>query len=141
MKKLLGTFLFVLASSALKGLRANPAAHMELTKLKMSLLYVKSIKTFRLLFMSLLSMGVCLVFLLMGLILFHASVFLYAPWSMGTKMFVGLGFSLAYLLGTAFIFAQVFASDKWLKIFHAEAMIDHLHKEASPKEETNPVEK
>src|SRR5579872_1429234 len=100
MRKTLWTLFLLWASSAIKALQADQGGHMELTRLKMSLMYVRSIKTVRLLFMSLLSMGVCLVFLFVGLILFHISLFLYAPWSMGTKMLVGLLCSAVYLLAT-----------------------------------------
>jgi len=134
MRKILWTSLLLWASSAAKGLMSNQGEHMETTRLKMSLMYVRSIKTFRLLFMSLLSMGVCLILLFMGLVLFHVSLFLYAPWSMETKMTVGLLCSLFYLLATYVLFSKIFASDKWLKIFHAEGILDHLHKEVIPKE-------
>src|SRR5580704_14055374 len=98
MKKTLWTLLLLWASSAVKGLQANQGGHMELTRLKMSLMYVQSIKTFRMLFMCLLSVGVCLILLLTGIILFHVSLFLYAPWSMETKMLVGFLSSAVYLL-------------------------------------------
>lgn len=140
MKKMIGTVLLLMASSAFKGLRANTGGHLELTKMRMSLLYLRSIKTFRLLFMSMLSMGVCLIFLFTGLILLHLSLFLYAPWSVETKMMVGLISSLVYLLITAALISQIFASDKWLKIFHADALMDHLHKETAPKDDVQPVE-
>jgi len=139
MRKTMGALLMLLMSSAFKG-QINPSGHMELTKLRMALLYLRFIKTSRLLFLSLLSMGMCLVFLLAGLILFHVSLFLYAPWSIPTKMFVGLGFSFFYLLVTLIVFSQIFASEKWLEIFHAHTIIDHLNKEAVPKANHKPME-
>jgi hypothetical protein len=84
-------------------------------------------------------MGVCLVFLFVSIILLHVSLFLYAPWSMGTKMMVGLVCSLVYLLATLVMFSQIFASDKWLKIFHAETIMDHLNKETAPQDSIEPV--
>ena len=132
MKKTLWTLLLLWASSAIKGLQAHQGDHMELTRLKMSLLYVQSIKTLRLLFMSLLSMGICLILLLVGLVLFYVSLFLYAPWTMETKMLVGFLSSAIYLLGTLALFSRIFAADKWLEIFHAEGIMDHLKQEATP---------
>jgi hypothetical protein len=129
MKKALWTFLVLGVSSVMKRLQAHQGGHMELTRLKMSLAYIQSIKTFRLLFMSLLSMGACLIFLFVGLILFHATLFLYAPWGMATKMCVGLFCSAGYLLLTYILFTRTFDSDKWLKIFHADAIINLLQKE------------
>jgi hypothetical protein len=139
MKKSIGALLLLLASSAFKGVQLNPSGHIEMTRLRMSLMYVRFIKTFRLLFLSLLSIGVCLVFLFVGLILLHVSLFLYSPWSMGTKMVVGLSCSLVYLLATLVMFSQIFASDKWLRIFHAETIMDHLHKEAGPTDTIKPT--
>ena len=101
----------------LKGLQANQGDHMELTRLKMSLMYVRTIKTFRLLFMSLLSMGICLIFLLVGLILFHVSLFFYAPWSMETKMLVGFLSSAIYLLATSVVIFQDFCCGQMARDF------------------------
>ena len=129
MKKTLWTLLLLWASAAIKGLQANQGDHMAITRLKMSLMYVQTIKTFRLLFMSLLSMGVCLVLLLAGIILLHVSLFLYAPWSVETKMLVGLFSSVIYLLASFVLFSKIFAADKWLEIFHAHGIMEHLKQE------------
>jgi len=134
MKKTLWTLFLLWASSAMKGLQTNQGGQMEITRLKMSLLYVQSIKTFRLLFLSLFGMGTCLVLLFLGLLLFHISLFLYTPWSMYTKLTVGLCCSIVYLSGTVIMLSQIFASDKWLKIFHAETLLDQWNKEAPSKE-------
>jgi len=138
-KKTVWPFLLLMLSSAFKGLRAN-STDLELTKLKFFLTYVRLVKTLRLLFMSLLSMGVCLVFLLTAIILLHVSLFLYAPWDRETKMVVGLTCSIFYLLATLVVFYQAFASDKWLRIFHADGIMNHLHKEVGQKDMTNPDE-
>ena len=130
MRKALWTLLALGASSLVKQIRTNPGNHMELARLKLSLLYLRSIKTFRLLFMSLLSMGVCLTFLLVGLILLHATLFLYAPWSIETKMLVGLTGSVAYLVAAFVMVSKTFASDKWLKTFHADTLTNKLNTEA-----------
>lgn len=141
MKKTLWAFLLFAVSSAIKGLQANQGGPMELTRLKMSLVYVRSIKTVRLLFMVLLGMGVCLVLLFVSLVLFHITLFLYAPWSVGTKMLVGLLCSAVYLSATFVMFSQIFASGKWLSIFHADAIMEHLHKKEVPKDTLKPAEK
>jgi pilus assembly protein TadC len=131
MKKTFWTLLLLWASSAIKGFQAHQGDHMELTRLKVSLMYVRTIKTLRLLFMSLFSMGVCLVLLLVGLVLFYVSLFLYAPWSMETKMLVGFLSSAIYLLASFVLFSKIFAADKWLAIFHAESIIDRLKHETA----------
>jgi hypothetical protein len=135
LRKTLWTFLLLGATSAIKGLQFNQGGRMELTRLKMSLVYVRAIKTFRLLFMSLLGMGVCIVFLFMGLALFHASLFLYSPWSMQTKMIIGFLFSAVYLLMTLTLLYKIFAQDIWLKIFNAENILDQIKGEIGPAEE------
>jgi hypothetical protein len=129
MKKTFWTLFLLWASSAIKGLQANQGDHMAMTRLKMSLMYVRTIKTFRLLFVSLFGMGVCLVLLLAGIILLYVSLFLYAPWSADTKMIVGILSAVIYLLGSFALFSSIFASDKWLAIFHAEGIIDELKKQ------------
>jgi hypothetical protein len=141
MKKTLWTILLLWASSAIKGLQANQGEHMEVTRLKMSLLYVQMIKTFRLLFMSILGMGICLVLLLAGIILLHISLFLYTPWSMATKLSVGLLSSVIYLLSGFALFSRIFAEGKWLQIFNAEKILAKLDLEdgGGQKEPVNRV--
>jgi len=137
MKKTLWTLLLLWAATAIKGLLVNQGDHIEMARLKISLMYVRSIKTLRLLFMSLLSMGICLILLLAGIILFHVSLFLYAPWSVETKMLVGILSSAIYWLLSVALFSKIFSADKWLEIFHAEGLAGDLNLEASP----NQVEK
>jgi hypothetical protein len=141
MKKSTWAFLGLLSSSIFKGLKADHTGQLELTKLRLALMYIRSVKTFRLLFISLFGMGVCLVLLLAGLILFHVTLFLYAPWDGATKMMVGLLGSVVYLSATAVMLSQIFSSDKWLKIFNAETIIDHLRKEASSGDTIESVNK
>jgi len=117
----------------------------------MSLMYVRSIKALRFLFLGMLCMAMCLLFLMTGLIVLHVSLFVYTPWTMATKMLVGLLCSLIYFLAAFGIFYQIFSSERWLKIFHAERLTEdlntnhrragHLHEEAVSKDgEPKPTE-
>ena len=126
MKKILMTGLFFLVSNLLK--RANPyrEAAVDLTKLKVAMGYVQAIKVFRLLAVSLLGSGICLVFLFTGLVLFHCAILFYAPWDVTTKMWVTLFCGAAYILASIGIFTYVFAEDQWLKIFNADKVIGEL---------------
>jgi hypothetical protein len=139
MKKPVGAVLALLASSIFRRLIAGPSLRLETAKLKLSLMYVKSIKTFRLLFLSLLSIGICLVLLLTGLVLFHVSLFLYAPWSPLTKMLVGLLCSVLYITVAVLFIYQIFDADNWMKIFHADGITDHLHHDSPRKDNERPV--
>lgn len=135
MKKTIMAFLFSLFPIMMQGLNpSRRAASMEIARLKMSLLYIKSIETSRLLFISLLGIGVCLVFMTIGLIIFHATLFLYAPWSAATKMYVGFAFTAIYFSIAGIAFSYVFSQDKWLKIFHADSIINSLKDKSSPEE-------
>jgi len=120
------TFLLI----ALKAIRGTPRAYhrsfMDLARLKASLMYVKSIETFRLLFVSFLGVGISLVFLLSGLALFHTALFLYTPWTAGVKLWVGLFFALGYLLIALKAFSYIFSESQWLKIFHAADVMDDI---------------
>jgi hypothetical protein len=102
-----------------------PKEHtMDLIRLKGYLMYVKGVKTFRLLFMSLLVMGVCQFLLLGSLVLFHATLFLYGPWSQETKMIIGFSFSAVYLLIAVVILGNLISERRWLHIFHADNLLD-----------------
>ena len=115
------TVLF-LAFRAMKGFNPtrNHRSFLYLARLKASLMYVKSIETARLLFVSMLGIGICLTLLSISLLLFHATLFLYAPWNAEVKMWVGLAFALVYFGIAVKAFSYVFSEAQWLKIFHAE---------------------
>jgi hypothetical protein len=128
MKKTLLTLL-LLGFKAIKGAQNPRAFHrsfMDLARLKASLMYVKSIETFRLLFVSALGIGICLVLLTSSLVLFHATLFLYAPLSAQAKMWAGFSFALVYFLVAFKAFSYVFSESQWLKIFHAEDVVDDI---------------
>ncbi len=130
MKKNLLSLLLLLFYRRVRKFDAYRLASVDLARLKMSLLYIKGIKTSRLLLINLLGMVLCLVFLITSLIIFHTTLFLYAPWSIQTKMVVGILFATIYLLISIWVFLSIFSQDKWLHIFHADHMIDRLRKKS-----------
>ncbi len=125
MKKTLMT-LFLFALKSLKGARPYQRSFMDLARLKASLMYVKSIETARLLFVSMLGIGICLGLILVSLALFHAALFLYAPWSAEVKLWVGLGFAAIYMGIAVKALSYVFSESKWLEIFHADEVIEDI---------------
>lgn len=132
MIKTLITILGTLLSGITKGVNQDgQESTLELAKLKISLVYLKSIKTFRVLFMSLFAIGTCIVLMTIGIILFHIILLVYFPWSIQTKVVVSLGFVVAYFIAVIFICAQLFLESKWLRIFHAEALAQSLMREPS----------
>ncbi len=127
MRKILMSFLLMAASGAVKGMVQNKQGQaMDRTKLKMQLIYVKSIETSRLLFMSLFGVGVCLILVLTGITLFHTVLLGYTPWSTETKMWVGFLLAGGYLTIALKMFNDVFAQDRWIKIFHAAQVVEGL---------------
>ncbi len=125
MNKFFKTAVFLFANVA-HGFKPYRRASVDLAKIKMSLMNIKGIETFRLLFVSALGIGICLVLLLSGLLIFHATLLLYTPWTDQTKMYVGLFFGGLYLLAAVGAFLYIFSQAKWLQIFHAEKMVDDL---------------
>jgi hypothetical protein len=129
------TSVLFLGAMALKGLNAKKETYQDIARLKMSLMYVKSVETFRLLFVSLLGVGLCLTLLSTAIVLFHITSFLYAPWTDETKMWFGFAFSGFYLLAAVLIFNAIFAQAKWLKIFHADGIKKQLAEECKKAEQ------
>src|SRR4051812_31997558 len=116
MKKILVSVLLFLFSGAVK--RAASNYEEDTARVKMSVMYLKLIKTCRLLFISLLGIGICLNLGLVGLVLLHATLFLYTPLSTTTQMIIGFGSAALYIGAAAFAFSRLFAQDEWLKMFH-----------------------
>ena len=134
MKKILKSLLLGLLLRPRQGFNSFQRSTMDLAKLKMSLLYLKSIETSRLLFASLLGIGICLVLLMSSVFLFHASIFLYSSWSAAAKMWFGIFFAVLYMALAAAGFIYIFSQAKWLKIFHAGNIADDLNKKSSSEE-------
>jgi hypothetical protein len=106
-------------------------ASVEITKLKMAKLYVKGVESLRLLFIAIFGMGVCLVFLLSAIVLFHTIILFYMPWDVQTKICVSLVFAGMYLIIAIASFGYVFSQLKWLKMFHADKILDQLKEQSS----------
>ena len=124
--------LLAVFTEAAKGFNHNGQRDsLDLAKLKMSLVYVKSINTFRLLFMSLLGIGVCLILLISGIILLHTILFLYMPWSIETKIYAGLSLIGVYFFTAFNMCSYIFSQEKWLKIFHADCIVENLAPQSS----------
>jgi hypothetical protein len=119
----------------------NPLVSFDFIRLKLSFFYIKSIKTFRFLFLSLLGIGVCLVFLTTSLILFHTALFLYSPWSPEVKFWIGMGFAILYFSITLFIFNKVFSQRRWMEIFHADDIGKHKEPVSSNEKHENEEKK
>lgn len=123
MNKNLMSLVFLLITSAVQKFTTHKGAYQEITRLQMEMFYLRSIKTCRLLFLSTVGLGVFLILILGGLILFHISFFLYAPCSAESKMWVGFAFAVVYLLIAAKVFYSVFSEEKWLSMFQAENIL------------------
>ena len=136
MKNKLITVLFLILTNVVQKFTVVRSDYKDLTDLKLKLFYLKAIQTSRLLFISTLGVGVCLVFLFSGLILLHSTFFFYTSYSLEAKMWVGFIFATIYLLIAAVAFLYFFNMDKWLDIFHAQNIFKNFEKPpTSPKPE------
>ena len=131
MKKILLPLFIALFSAGVKGFSPYNRSATELARLKMSLMYLKGVETFRLLFINLLGVGVCLIFLISGLLLVPSLLLFYAPWPNEVKMYVGFGCAMMYLLISVGIFSYLFSQSKWLEIFHASGIANQLASKSS----------
>lgn len=102
---------------------------MDMAKVKAARSYVNAVKTVRLLFISLLGIGICLMLLVSGIILFHLAILQYAPWPAETKMWFTMGCAVVYLTAAAVFFGFIFADRKWMRIFHANDFVDTVLRE------------
>ena len=125
MKRILLTSLLLLASNFIKGLNSYRMSSIDLTKLKITMWYLQSIKTLRLLFISLLGLGVCLIFLISGLVCFSVALLVYAPLAVTVKMSLAFLLAVVYIAMGLGIFFYLFSDEKWIKIFN----VDHFIKE------------
>ncbi len=118
--------LMVFIAGLMKGSSFSPNTSLRVGRAKAMMWYLQSIKTLRLLFISLLGIGVCLVFLTAGLALFHVGIFLYAPWTAEEKMYVTFICATLYVAGAFGTFMYIFNQRQWVIIFNAQPKIDAL---------------
>jgi hypothetical protein len=131
MKRILLTLLTLAWTSFLKSSNTTQAQSIQT---KMSLYYLKGIKTTRLLFMSLLGVGICLILLWTGLVVVHVSLFL-TSWEPQTKLLVNLIFGLVYITVAVGTFSFVFSETLWLKMFHMDKTMENLKKKQAESPE------
>ena len=117
MKRNVMALVFFLLTRAAQKLTINQEAFKDMTQLKLQLLYLRMVKTTRVLFMTTFGMGICLVFIFASLVLFHATFFLYAPLTVNAKMWIGFACAAIYLFIAVKVFTSIFAEEKWIKIF------------------------
>jgi hypothetical protein len=127
MKNILFTSVFFLISRAIKSFSTDKE-HGGVDHLKISMFYIKSIETMRLLFLGMVGIGLCLMFLLSGIVLLHVVIFVYMPWSAETKIAIGLGCAAFYIVLAVSAFIFLSSQTKWLKIFHADKIWEYLNK-------------
>ena len=126
MNKFLMTGVLFVVSKLLQGVNIHQGTSEQITKLKLAEVYLYAVKTARLLLISLVASGACLMFLMMGLMLVHYIVLAYMPWPDMVKVIVTLICAVSYIALAAGIFRYVFAEDRWMKMCNAEAMIKDL---------------
>lgn len=126
MNNILMTGLCFVVTKLMQGIGSSSGSNEEIAKLKLAAIYLHAVKISRLLFISFLGSGVCLIFLFIGLLLIHGTIWFYAPWDIAVKVTVTLIAAFSYILIAVGIFAYVFAEDKWMKMFNAKAMIQEL---------------
>ncbi len=126
MRKNLMTLLFFMITNAAKNFTMNRNAYGDSTRIKAALLYLKVVKASRLLFLNTLGLVACLFFLLSSIVLFHITFFLYAPYSVATKMWVGFAFATVYMGVSVAAFFYICAEETWSKIFQAQNIIGKL---------------
>jgi hypothetical protein len=131
MKRILLTLLTLAWTSFLKSSGTTQAQSLQT---KMSLYYLKGIKTTRLLFMSLLGVGICLILLWTGLVVVHVSLFL-TSWEPQTKLLVNMIFGLIYITVAVGTFSFVFSETLWLKMFHMDKIMEELKKKKAQSSE------
>jgi hypothetical protein len=126
MKNILMTCLYFVISKFIQGTGSSVPTPEDITKLKLATIYLHAVKISRLLMISCLGSGLCLILFLTGLTLIHVTILFYAPWDVSVKVAVTLGCAAVYMLTAICVFASFFAEDKWMKMFNTEAIIKEL---------------
>ena len=130
-KNLWSLGLVLLSGMVQKFVLSQKEGYKSVGQLKLKLFYLKTIKTSRLLFLSFLGVGTCLVFLMSSLNMFNAAIFTYSSYSPDTKMWLGFLLAALYLLVAGVIFTVVFSERKWLEIFHLHKILEEMDDTAS----------
>ena len=129
MKKILMAFVMMAVSRMVApAVDAQRSSLVHWGRLRMAFLYIRTIKTTRLLFISLLGMGLCLLLALCGFVLFHVGLFVYSPWSPQFKMSLAFFCAALYFGLAALFFYKIFSQRQWLNMFHAQHIINQLRK-------------
>ena len=126
MNKILMGVLVSLFAGFMKKSSSDQQAYKDIALLKMTVLYLKSVETFRLVCISVLCISSCVIFFITSIVLFHTSLFLYAPWRAEDKMLFGFLSAAFYLLTAVAVCFYIFNPERWLKIFHAHRIVDQL---------------
>ena len=98
----------------------------DLAKIHASMIYLQTVKTTRLLFISLLGIKFCMFLFISAFILLHVGLIFYAPWSDDTKMTITIVCAVIYLAASVGAFVYGFSQKKWMEIFNVDEVLDKI---------------
>ena len=133
MIRMILTTFFQVLSGLMGGFGPRRKKSAELIKLRLSILYLKCIKTARLLVINVVGFMVCMVLFIAGIILFHLAILLCSPWSAEFKMKFTFLCAAVYIVVSGAIIRLIISEENWLKIFHAHTVLKEVHDLSHPE--------
>ena len=101
----------------------------KMVKLQMAAGYVKTIKVFRKIQMSLFAMLFCMIFFISGITIIHITILFFAPWTEITRIILTVIFGCIYIFLGVGLFIFLISEKNIIQLFRVDELIEHLTKD------------
>lgn len=121
LKDLLKGVLSVIAVKVLDNYRR---LSVQLLRIEAAKSYLNGVKLARQSALGVMTMGLIIALIVVGLLLFHACLFILLPWTLESKAIGGLFLGLAYMVGGGVALFKAMSEKTWMKKSGAARMIE-----------------
>ncbi len=113
----------ILAASAVKLLENYRQLSVHMLKIEVAKSYLHGVRMARQSALSLLCLGLLIGLVCLGMLLFHAGLFLLLPWSVKAKAVLGMFLGLAYVAAGAVVLREAMSERVWMEKSGAAKMV------------------
>jgi hypothetical protein len=127
----------MLSAIAVKLLDRYRQLSMQWMKIEAAKAYVRGVQMARLTALGVIGLGFLITLIAVGVLLFHAGLFILLPWSLEAKAILGMALGLAYMIAGGLVLRRVMDGRTWLDQSGATRMLEEAIGNASSKSDVD----
>jgi len=127
----------ILSAIAVKVLDRYRQLSMQWMKIEAAKAYVRGVQMARLTALGVIGIGFLITLIAVGVLLFHAGLFVLLPWSLEAKAVLGMALGLGYVIVGGLVLRRVMDGRTWMDQSGATRMLEEAIENAPSKSDMN----